>query len=333
MDWFFEKGTPLPAKHRDIYHTVHDVKRGESSDVIKIPVKEGQNKRADRNNEIGRLEINASQVKRDVQAGSEVEVYIAINESRIMTVKAYIPLLDEEYENVVHLEKTTPDIDKLQKGLEREKERLEKLRKAAQETGDAAARKVLLRIDGERMVHDVKAALAAARNDDDAANKCSKRLLDLAIALDEVEEILEWPKLVADSEKLLADVRKNVLRLGNDEEKQLLERHETDLKAAFLSRDPSLLRQRDAELWFFYVKFLDRVGVYQVWTFEDLVAMKSQMIDQAKAEQLIAQGQRALNNNDYEGLRVVNNQLRTLLPSPPAPPGEDRGSLGRRFVI
>ena len=44
------------------------------------------------------------------------------------------------------------------------------------------------------------------------------------------------------------------------------------------------------------------------------------MRDQSQADQLIEQGHRAMNNNDYAGLKEVNRQLAALLPSPPPPP-------------
>jgi molecular chaperone DnaK len=56
-----------------------------------------------------------------------------------------------------------------------------------------------------------------------------------------------------------------------------------------------------------------------VW-FRDLSNLKAQMRDQAMAEQLISQGQRAMNNNDVDGLRAVNRQLAALLPTPPPQP-------------
>src|SRR5580704_6111838 len=39
----------------------------------------------------------------------------------------------------------------------------------------------------------------ASQDDPDAADKCGKRLLDLKQAVDEAEEALEWPALVAEA--------------------------------------------------------------------------------------------------------------------------------------
>lgn len=135
--------------------------------------------RADRNQLIGVLEIPATNIKRDVPAGSDIEVTIEIDQSRLVRTKAYIPILDEEYETVLKLERKGAEPGQLRKDVEQEKKRLEEVRKKAQQTGDQKAQQALNRINQERMEHDLDGSLAAAQQDRDAADKCAKRLLDL----------------------------------------------------------------------------------------------------------------------------------------------------------
>ncbi len=320
MRWFFEKGRPLPARRRDFFKTAFEMQQGKDDDAIRIPVMEGENQRADRNRKIGVLEVQAHAVKRDVPVGSDVEVTIDIDESRLIRVKAYIPILDEEYEHVVKLGYEETDLSSLKKDFDREKKRLNEIRKKAEETRDATAYDVLNRIDRERMVHEVEGSLAAASADSDARQKAKNRLGDLRIALDQAEGVVEWPALVADAEKLMVTSKDTVREHGESGDARMLENHEAEVRKAIQTHDADILRKRVEEMRGFVIRVLDRKGIMQVIWFGDLSNMKAQMRDQAMAEQLISQGQRAMNNNDIDGLRAVNRQLAALLPTPPPPP-------------
>ena len=58
---------------------------------------------ADRNVLIGTLEITSDKIKRDLPAGTEIEVTLHMDTSRILTVVAYVPLLDEEFPTKIEL--------------------------------------------------------------------------------------------------------------------------------------------------------------------------------------------------------------------------------------
>ena len=328
--WFLEKGTPLPARKREVLRTAYEMRRGQVGDVIRIPVIEGEKERANRNKRIGKLEVKPHQVKRDVPVGSEVEFTIDINESRLITTKAYIPILDEEFEEVMQIgEEKRPEPRELKKLLESALKRLEELRKSAQETGATQAQQALQRIDAERMVHEVQTWLDAAQTDPDAADKCEKRLRDLEDAMDQVEEALEWPGLVAEAEKLISAGKEIIQEHGDLDDKNSFRRHENEVRQAIQANDPDLLMQRIQEMRGAVMRVLDRKGILQAIFFQQLCEKVSEMRDQAQATQLIAQGQRAINANDVETLRNVNRQLAALLPVPIPQPDETTVTRGR----
>ncbi len=329
VEWFFEKGAPLPARKRHILRTAFEVRQGQASDVIRIPVVEGQNARADRNHRIGHLEIRAEQVRRTIPAGSEVEVTIEVDESRLVRTKAYIPILHEEFEEVMHITGgAAPKLEELQKEVAAEKERLAETRKRSQGIGDPQAQQALQRIDGERMVHDIDSALEAAPVDPDAAGECARRLLDLRVAIDQVEEALEWPSLVAQAEELITAVRDLINQHGDAEDRSASKEREASIRNAIQSRDADLLRQRTEELRSLAMRVLDRKGILPVLHYQKLAEMKEQMRDPARAQQLLAQGLQAMNSNNTQGLRAVNRQLVELLPAQ-ARAGADASTLTR----
>ncbi|MGH6952235.1 MAG: Hsp70 family protein, partial [Vitreimonas sp.] len=150
MEWLLLKGTPLPARRRAELRTAVELRRGQAGHALRIPVMEGRNQRADRNQHIGSLEVAADNIERDLPVGSEVEVTIEIDQSRLVRARAYIPLLDEEFEKVISYDgyrDQARDETKLAAEATAQKERLAQARERAASIGDEAARQSLRRID------------------------------------------------------------------------------------------------------------------------------------------------------------------------------------------
>lgn len=317
MQIFLSKGTPLPARQRKLHYSTVGVKKRESGTFLRIPVVEGENiRRADRNPKIGEIEVSGENIKRDVPVGTEVEITIIIDESRLVTAKAYVPILDEEYEDVAELGKTITDPKQLAKELKQEKDRLEKVREKAQKAGAFQAEETLQRIQNERMVHEVENSLTAASVDADAACKCQQRLLDLKSSIDEAEDILEWPALVSETKEWLEATREIVDKYGQEEAQRNFKSLEDETGKAIAAHDVDLLCRKEAELHDLGMRILAEYPGYWVELFGRLVEeRKSHMSDQDLAEQLIAQGRRAIDAQDMNVLVAVVRQLFDLLPA------------------
>ena len=312
---FVEKGTPLPARKRHVLRTALDVRRGQSGELIRVPVVEGENRgRADRNRLIGAIVVNASHIKRDVPAGSEVEVAIEIDESRLVRTKAFIPILDEEVEQVLNLKMEHHDTGKLRTSAEAEKKRLEQVREKARKTGDGKALQALRRVDSEQMVHEVEAGLAASQDDPDAADKCSKRLLDLKQAIDDAEDALEWPGLVAEAEQEISNATQVAEKCGENEDRELAATLEREIRQTILTRDVDLLRRKISEISGLRFRILREQPGYWIGLLEGLESYRNKMRDPEQADSLFNMGQRAIQSDDVSGLKSVVLQLIGLLP-------------------
>ncbi|TVR19591.1 MAG: Hsp70 family protein [Anaerolineaceae bacterium] len=320
VEWIIKKGTPLAARGRCILRTTINVNPGHHADVIRIPVVEGQNPRADRNRRIGHLEVKAAQVTRTVPAGSEVEFSVEIDESRQVKAVAYVPLLDEDFEEVLHLSGDVADLATLRQQMEQERERLQAAQRRVTETPEPRAQQALELIEHEQKVHQADVSLNAAEVDPDAVDKSEETLRDLKSAIDEVEDYLEWPTLVNEAERILNDTRTFASEHGTPEERRQLLAHDNDLREAMRSHDVDLLRRRVEELRGFLIRALDRTGIVQVIYFQQLSQLQGEMRDTMLATQLISQGLQAMNGQDTERLRTINRQLAGLLPSAPPPP-------------
>jgi molecular chaperone DnaK len=187
--WFLEKGTVLPAIGRRTFGTEFEVRQEQAGDVLKLPVLEGESPRADRNCVIGLLKVTAQQVREHLPAWAEVgitialevEITLTLDESRILTTSAFIEVLGVEFQEVVQLgQQQTIDANLLQASLEEEKRRLARLRGKSNPAPDPGS-------EPERLVQQVEVALAAARLQPEALDTADRLLLDLKIALDDLE--------------------------------------------------------------------------------------------------------------------------------------------------
>jgi molecular chaperone DnaK len=251
-----------------------------------------------------------------VPAGSEIEITIAIDESRLVRTRAYIPVLDEEYESeVLILSKKIPDLEDLQKDLAREEKRLGEARQKAREMGAPETQQILARIDGERMVHDVETLLSAGRVDPDAAQKCQNRLLDLKSAVDQLEDALEWPALLAEANEEMADTRQVVDEHGNSGDKGILPSLERETRQAMQTRDADVLRRKVRALTDLKYRILREQPSYWVGLFNYLQDRTSNMRDPSEAEQLVSQCRKAISDDDLPALKAAVRQLIALLPA------------------
>jgi len=332
MEVLLQKGSPLPVRRRSILRTAVDTRRGESHS-ISIPVMEGESRRADRNQNIGTLRIESKNMKRDVPAGSEVEVTIEIDQSRIVRTKAFIPLLDEEFEHVIDYKeygKSTRSARELSSDFEKQKERLEKGRKKATETGDLKANELVNRIDSERIVADVEAGLARGADSEDA-DRVHKRLLALKSAIDDLEDALEWPALLADTEREI-EVERRIVNDANfkatPEEKARFAALEREIRTAMGTRDADLLRHKMGEMDRLGLLIMLRQPGWWLAQLEQLEKKKGTMTDTSAADTYIGQARRAINNDDLEGLKSAVRQLVGLLPAGDV----DRDKLGASLM-
>jgi molecular chaperone DnaK len=310
-DMLAEKGRGLPLKATCDYRTLQALRQGQSGEILRIPVIEGELERADRNRLVGILEIRAEQIRRDLPAGSEVEVSLGIDESRIITVQAYVPLLDEEFTITLDMKRHEPKPEFLKEEYDAEMKRFaEAKEKAGRESGEALIQK----IEASPLIGEVKASVDAAQADPEAAAKCEKQLLELKLKLDEVADALEWPALVAevrDSLKHLDSVaNQHGSQAQRDKAVQLREQTQDLIEKRHMDR----LRKKLEQIKQLVFDIVSAQAGFWVDLFRWLESEKRRMSDQSHAIRLLDQGRQCIDKNNLVGLQSVVKQLWDLLP-------------------
>jgi molecular chaperone DnaK len=313
-DKLFEKGHGLPLKATRDYRTIQAIRQGQSADMFKIPVIEGENDKADRNRLVGSLEIRGVNIRRDLPAGSEVEVTLRMDASRILKLTAYVPLLDEEFPTTIDMKKQSPRPADLQRECDAELQRMRELRGQAAKAEGGAAHDALEHVEASRLVEEIKESLAAAEADPDAAAKCEKRLLDLKLKLDEAADALEWPSLVAEANEWSGDVQKIADQHGTQQQTTRCEDLTGQVSAIIREKKMDRLRRKIDQLKSLYFEILCDLPGFWVATFNRLDQDRHRLNDEPRVTRLLDQGRECIAKNNVTGLRNVVRQLWDLLP-------------------
>lgn len=313
-DKLFEKGHGLPLKATRDYRTVALVRQGRPDTVCRIPVVEGENEKADRNRKVGELVVTGEHIRRDLPAGSEVEVTLKMDESRIVTVAAYIPLLDEEFPAKIEMMRRKPNPDELKMDYEAEMKRFREMKSKAAATGGETAERLVEEVEASPLAQEIKELLASAKADPAAALQCEKRLHEFKPKLDEAADALEWPALVAESRDWLGYLQKVTDQHGNSQQKQKADDLAVEVEEIIRDHKPDRLRKKIEQIARLYHEIVMSQPGWWVDQFQRMEKQEEKMSDQAKAGRLLGQGRDCLAKNNATGLQSVVRQLWDLLP-------------------
>ena len=313
---FFEKGSGLPLKKTHDLKTKVALRQGQSADVIRIPVVEGENELADRNRLTGVLEIRGDndKVHRDVPAGSDVEITLSFHESRTITVRAYLPLLDKDFQTTIEWGRHTPNTDFLKQDFDGEMKRFREVKAKVSDAGADSAGELVQQIEQSALLQEVKELLPAAKGDPDAALKCEKRLLELKLKLDEAADASEWPALVSESRDWLGWLQKAADQCGNEQQRQKAENLTGEIEKIIRERKTDYLRRRIDRAKDLYFQIVMSQPGWWVDQFQRMDKQQQDMTDQGRAARLLDQGRDCMGKSNATGLQNVVRQLYELLP-------------------
>jgi len=312
-----EKGTGLPAKvkYPGKLLTSKPIKAGEKGSTgVVIPIIEGDNEKADRNKRIALMNITSEQIKRDLPAGSEIEITMKITVSRAIDIIGYVPILDEEFEFAYEPRKTLIDSIELSDDFKNECKRIDSLDKQSEEANDNNASEEIEKIKSSQLLKDLKAAVNSAKGDPDAATKADGLLLELKILLDSVEDQLQWPSMVTQIQEWLDDLQKLIADHGNSTQKESALELKQEADSIIKNKEKDRIAKAQSRVESLYFKVLNSVPAYWVYQFQQLDSKRGQMSDQEKVDKLFDMGQKYLTQNNVEGLTRIVRDLWRLLP-------------------
>lgn len=311
---FFSKGDLLPAKKTEVLRSAHALHKGESGEVLKIPVIEGENEKADNNPLLGSLLIRGASIRRDLPVGTEIEVTLIIDRSRILTAKAYVPMLDEEFEAVIEHDKRSPEYPELKKQFEHEVNRHEEMLAKATDTESKSLAILVEDIGESGKIDEIEKLLDAGRGDLEAAKQAEKRLVELRVNLDRAEDLLKWPALVTEAKEAIDELDKIIEAHDMQEYQGRADTLREQVDELVSQERAAPLRKKIDQIIALRHEILFAQPSFWVGYFRYLENQRTKMHDTGAADRLCNQGYQFIQQENISGLRNVVVQLLNLLP-------------------
>jgi len=310
------RGTPLPAKGTQTFHTNREIVAGNPKSVLPIYVVEGDNPRADRNRKIGEVIVRGNEIKRSLPPGETVEITYRLDESKNLSVEAVFSVLREPIAAHFDGERIELDTEEIEIELQKERTRLERIEQAAPDKINTEAAQQIVAIER------VKDA-AAAVGEHDAKQAAMDRLIELKKVLDALERSSSWEIVVAKFESYRYD-GDYIQAFGKPKQHADFLAALENAESALSSHDENALRdslERMTDIYWDITRERDDFWKMQFTMLND----EGQFVDPLRSEQLKEEGFRALKREDIGTLRTIVIELMDLQPS------WQKGKLDMRF--
>ena len=328
LDVIFEKNSVLPTKRTLVKEITKTIKKG-SKDQITINVVEGPGyAMPSANQTIGMISIVGEELTRDLVKGSDIEITLEISESRDLKINAYLLLTDQEYEDVFNPSERYVSITRLQDELVkvftelndeiRDAENQENFELAAELNGiKKELRSLMIRskklapddvTDEKFQIEDQKRKLAQRIDNLTRDKHIIKVKMDYFSTKRLTKDVLEADHATDSDKKQFDDIlsrEKSFLATNSRLKIQEVIDQMHDIRGRVAWRNPNYV----ISLFYYYV---DQRDSYR---------------DKRRGTEIIAQGEEAIKNENWDRLRICVNQLYALLP-PQIKKFIDKGGTG-----
>lgn len=323
----FKKGTLLPATSRAIRVKANrNVGSADSDDRLAVNVYQGNVEDLPEANQlIAQVLLRGAYFDEELVKGSEVELRFEISESQVISVNAYLDQLDYEHKEEFVLGTKTVCLDELQKDLANLRGRALRELEKAKESGDKEFAYELREM--HQAIDELEDRSLELREDDvtDQKLEFDGRMRSLAGELHETLASRLGDRLVM---KYLAWKEKceiAIESLGDDKLVGYLEGITKNEPRFLKPPQTETLKSKIEELGSFYWSVMWKTPTYIMSRFRSLVEYEEDCNNQEAFQELIAEGQIALIDEDYDKLREISFRMYDFLPSSER---EHRGKTG-----
>ena len=258
-------------------------------------------------------------------AGAEIEVSIQINASRLITVEAFVPNLNQHFSERLYVpQRDEQDFSKLSHAVASETEtyrtRLEELERTSSDVEDMSTQTELeeLRRDLEELDAKVPPPNSAPKNvDPDDARRIVEESKTVRGRIDRLERRVTGRQSSRNNTQFveLVEIAVDVVeKFGTSLEKQQLASFRRELERVASKGDDKAIHRVCEEIEALRWRVLSNQDWFWREIFDSLCKPDIQFIDVAESRRLIASGQTAVSNGDGEGLRKAVRALWNIQP-------------------
>ncbi len=308
-------GVSLPATSEDCEtKTVTELRKG-SSDSLRIPFMSGDNDDPELNRVGTWWELKGTEISRDLPAGSDVEIVVAVDASGTSVASIFIPLLDERFEVEQASELEHEAVGVMRSRLQNIQKRLDNLKEKADAGGEAAAGREVEDYRASGILEDIERKIDMWEADDHvSAGQARNLLIDAAKKIKELASKVEWPARLAEYEEQKANTRKAVHEYGDAGNQQMLDRIVAEGDAAVQGKDPRMLDRAENQLGQLGSAMMQKDPGFLGGMLSHLAQQEDRFMDTGRARTLLSEGALAMRRNDAAAVKSIVGELIRLLP-------------------
>jgi molecular chaperone DnaK len=314
-----EKNQSLPAKGKQTFKILKDLRPGNAEDSVNIEVYEGKPGTKKEYNTFVRIDrISGSDFVEFIPKGSEVEITVEIDSSRRTKLSAYFPYIDETIETKKEkIEFKEPEVSVLDVMISKAKQKLQANKNNYSSLDNQKVEKLENRL--ERLIK----LLENGKEDTAAKLEVLSNIREISIELDKLEEQAEWPQIETELNECLKNLKLNQQQYGNSETQQVVNELETISNEVVKSKNSKRAQDLIAQIRGLEFQLIGQdIGfwVALLKNFDDEFDMHDWK-DRNEAKQLINSAKQILSTQPtLEKIRDIILKLFTLLPNSEQPP-------------
>lgn len=297
MAFFAQKGEATPLTRKQTFRTTKTLVAGEKANGLEVHFRQGESNLPFRNQPIGSVRINGSDIERTLDSGGQVEVTLRISPDSSAKASVYIPALDKTFDNKLELDKDSVSDQDLSIRLENETQRLRDLNERNQGTEKAL---------GFAAAANTELAKAEA-GDSDSRARAASTIEKLELEIDQINEQMGPALLLDQLNDEAAQASRIVEQFGDEKDQQRL----NDLNHRLDNIDKTNISAVQAITNHFIqlnTDILIKQPGFWVHHFDYLVNSGIASSSQYAAE-LVKQGEKAVKDGNYGRLRSIVHEL------------------------
>lgn len=338
VEIIFPRSSPLPAQ--TIVHCKADktLRPSQPNEYIAIKIWEGESPDPEANTWVGALKISAAHIRRPLPEGSDIELSIAINASRLMEVEAFVPILNQHFREGVYIpdeskEEIIEKVKKIQFELDRYFYRIKSLEAMSEEVDIPSVKREIkeLRAKLEEIYLEGHRHLANPEvRDPGEAKVVFEEFREVRGKMGDIERKLKSEgKMLFSLRKLeweKEDARLIVEKWGDKLEKKEFQLLCKEAERHIEREDEASLEKVRTDLESLSWRIRFRQNDFWKDTFELLNQPHYVFTNKEQAEKYFSQGQEALIAENWEKLKESVLELCKLLP-------QDTGEIDQQKIL
>lgn len=305
---FFVKNSILPLEHEEIYKTVRSVKKGEDNS-LDITVYQGESLNPEHNKDLTKLTIDGNDIPHDLPEDTEINISISIDESRTVTVEAYIPLIEKTLNVRADTYEQEVVAEDLEKDLSTQRSRINEI-----EPNVSPEEKESLHSKTETVTNNLK----NAENDIDERKKAERDIRELKEQLDQIEETVKLPQLEESFKTDIQDAETLLEEVEDGDEKQYAAKQLQTLRQegeeAIEQNEKSTLIRVNEQIKELAIQILLLDPAVWMEQLEQIKSRRQELTNTTDADFYIQKAQQATNPLDFDELKYSVRNLLRLLP-------------------